>query len=49
MKIGTKTILPIPEVPTEVEMETGTLRDLCFEGLSKNHLKADHGPGNRGV
>jgi hypothetical protein len=28
MKVELKTILPIPEVPTEVEMEAGTLRDL---------------------
>lgn len=31
MKIGIKTILPIPEVPTEVEMEKGTLRDLLLK------------------
>jgi hypothetical protein len=38
MKIGIKTILPIPEIPTEVEMETGTLRDLFLKVFKQIHF-----------
>ena len=38
MKIGIKTILPIPEILTEVEMETGTLRDLCLKVFKQIHF-----------
>jgi hypothetical protein len=31
MKIRIKTLLPIPDLPIEVEMERGTLRDLLLK------------------
>lgn len=37
MKIGIKTLLPIPGLPAELEMERGTLRDLLLQVFRQVH------------
>jgi hypothetical protein len=38
MKIGIKTVLPIPEMPSVVEMEAGTLQDLFLKIFKQVHF-----------
>ena len=39
MKIQIKTFMNIPEIPSEVQMEKGTLRDLIAKIFGKVHFK----------
>jgi hypothetical protein len=41
MKIEIKTLMPIPEMPTEVEMERGTLRDLFLKVFQQVHFSKE--------
>jgi hypothetical protein len=41
MKVSIKTIIHMPEIPTEVEMETGTLRTLLLHVFSHVHFSKE--------
>jgi hypothetical protein len=41
MKIVLKTIIRIPELPTEVEMEEGTVRDVLLKAFATTHFAGE--------
>jgi hypothetical protein len=41
LKIGITTLLPIPDLPNEVEMESGTLRDLLKKIFGNVHFSKE--------
>ena len=38
MRINIKSTMPVPEIPSELEMETGNLRDFFAKVLGKTHF-----------
>jgi hypothetical protein len=41
MKIVLKTIISIPELPTEVEVEEGTVRDVLIKAFAATHFAGE--------
>jgi len=41
MKIALKTIIRIPELPIEIEMEEGTIRDVLLKAFAATHFAGE--------
>jgi len=41
MKVALKTVIRIPELPTEVEMEGGTVRDVLLRAFGSTHFAGE--------
>ena len=41
MRIKIKTTIPMPEIPSEIDLDSGSLRDLFAKAFGKTHFAKD--------